>query len=275
MFYYQGKTALITGASSGIGKVFAEALAARGTHLVLTARSEDKLRALAEDLTVRYGMRAEVIAADLSREGAPQQIFAETQQRGLSVDLLVNNAGFGTYGLFAEDSHEKQLAEVRVNVTAVVDLSHLFLGPMLQRGEGGIINVASTAAFQPLPYMAVYAATKAFVLSFSEALWAEYRKRGVRVLALCPGPVDTAFFDAVGSREPAVGVMVTPEKVVEVGLRALERGKCSVIPQWQTFLLAQVSRFAPRSLVVRIAEQMFTPKKQDAAPAPGTKGQSA
>ncbi len=275
MFHYQGKTALITGASSGIGKVFAEALAARGTHLVLTARSEDKLRALADGLAAQHGIRAETIVADLSREGAPQQIYAEIQQRGLSVDLLVNNAGFGTYGLFAEESHAKQHAEVTVNVTAVVDLSHLFLGPMLQRGEGGIINVASTAAFQPLPYMAVYAATKAFVLSFSEALWAEYRKQGVRVLALCPGPVDTAFFDAVGSREPAVGVMVTPEKVVEVGLRALERGKCSVIPQWQTFLLAQVPRLVPRSLVVRIAEQMFTSKKQNAAPAPGTEGQSA
>lgn len=275
MFHYQGKTALITGASSGIGKVFAEALAARGTHLVLTARSGDKLRALADGLTAQHGIRAEIIVADLSREGAPQQIFAETQQRGLNVDLLVNNAGFGTYGLFAHESHAKQHAEVTVNVTAVVDLSHLFLGPMLQRGEGGIINVASTAAFQPLPYMAVYAATKAFVLSFSEALWAEYRKRGVRVLALCPGPVDTAFFDVVGSREPAVGVMVTPEKVVEVGLRALERGKCSVIPQWQTLLLAQVPRFVPRSLVVRIAEQMFTSKNEKAVPASGTEGQSA
>jgi hypothetical protein len=200
---------------------------------------------------------------------AARQVYDDVQRQGVQVDMLINNAGFGTYGLFDETSGERQHAEVMVNVTAVVDLTYLFLQPMLQRGDGAIINVASTAGFQPLPRMAVYGATKAFVLSFSEALWAEGRRRGVRVMALCPGPVETPFFDAVGSEEPAVGVMRTPEEVVNTALWGIERNKSHVIPGWQTFLLAQSSRVMPRSWVVLVAEQMFTPrtdKKPAAAP---------
>ncbi len=269
MLTYKDKTALITGASSGIGAVFAHTLAARGSHLVLVARSENKLHALSEELTRQHGVRVEVIKADLSREAAPGEVYAETQRRGLQVDMLINNAGFGTYGLFDQESGERQHAEVMLNVTAVVDLTYLFLPGMLARGAGAVINVGSTAGFQPIPYMAVYGATKAFVLSFTEALWAECRDRGVRVLALCPGPVDTPFFDAGGSREPAVGVMNTPENVVNTGLWALERGKSYTIPGWQTFLLAQVPRLVPRPWVVLLAKQMFTPPPAQTTPTVG------
>jgi hypothetical protein len=257
---YQGQTALITGASSGIGEVFAHELAQRGSHLVLVARSEEKLRALADDLTARHSVRVEVIVADLSREGAAREVADACAQRGLVIDLLINNAGFATYNRFDQGPFARKHAEVMLNVVAVVDLTHHLLPAMLERRRGGVINVASTAGFQPVPYMAVYGATKAFVLSFSEALWAEYRGTGVRVLALCPGPVETPFFDAVGSREPAVGVMNTPENVVLTGLNAFEQGKNYIIPGWQTYLLAQVSRFFPRAWVALIAKSMFTPK---------------
>jgi short-subunit dehydrogenase len=231
---------------------------------VLVARSEEKLRALATDLDTRHGVQVHVIAADLSREGAPQQVADECAQRGLAIDLLINNAGFATYARFGREPFAREHGQVMLNVAAVVDLTYLLLPAMLERGHGGIINVASTAGFQPVPYMSVYGATKAFVISFSEALWAENRGTGVRVLALCPGPVETPFFDAVGSREPAVGVMNTSENVVLTGLRALEQGKNYVIPGWQTYLLAQVARFFPRSWVVLIAKQMFTPRDRAA-----------
>jgi hypothetical protein len=149
---------------------------------------------------------------------------------------------------------------VLLNVGAVVELSHLFLPSMLDQGDGAIINVASTAAFQPISYMAIYGATKAFVLSFSEALWGEYRDRGVRVLALCPGATETSFFEVVGSREPAVGAMSTPEFVVTTGLRALERGKSFVIPGWQNYLGSLLPRLMPRQAVVAVTRRMFTPR---------------
>ncbi len=205
MFAYRGKTALVTGASAGIGAEFARALAARGSDVILVARSQERLRALADELARDFGVRAEVIAADLTRADAARDLYAEAEVRGLTVDLLINNAGFGTHGPFETLAPARDHAEVMLNVAAVVDLTHLFLPAMLKRGDGAVINVASTASFQPVPYMAVYGATKAFVLSFSEALWAECRGRGVRVLALCPGTTATEFFDVVGTQDAGRG----------------------------------------------------------------------
>lgn len=263
MTTYAKKTALITGASSGIGATFARTLAAQGTHLILVARSEDKLRDLATTLATQHDIRADVLTADLSRPEAGQKLFAATQQLGFSIDILINNAGFGTYGPFDSLDAERELQEIMLNVAAVVDLTHRFLPGMLARRSGSIINVASTAAFQPTPYMAVYGASKAFVLSFSEALWAEYRSKGIRVLALCPGPTSTDFFNVVGTEDAGLGSIETPEKVVQVALRALERGRPSVISGRQNALRATSVRFAPRGMVARMAERMLRPGHAD------------
>ncbi|RKH13195.1 SDR family oxidoreductase [Corallococcus sp. CA053C] len=258
-FPYAGHRALVTGASSGLGEVFARELAARGMDLILVARSEDRLRALATELASAHGIQAEVIALDLGREGAARELHARCQEKGLRVDLLVNNAGFGTHGAFDSAPFARQHEQVMLNVTALVDASHLFLPDMLARGVGGILNVASIAGFQPVPYMAIYAASKAFVLSFSEALSEENRGKGVRVLALCPGPVKTAFFDVVGTKQAAVGPMATAEEVVLVGLKALDQGRASVVPGVRNWLQANLTRFTPRSLGLRIAGGMMKP----------------
>lgn len=261
-----GHLALVTGASGGIGESFARLLAARGMDLVLVARSEGKLRALAAELSGAHGIRAEVLATDLSRPDAPRQLHAACEARGLPVDLLINNAGFGSYGPFDSHPFEREHEQVMLNVTALVDLTRLFLPAMLARGAGGVINVASTAGFHPVPYMAVYAATKAFVLSFTESLWAETRERGVRVVALNPGPVETGFFDAVGTRDVAVGTMATPEDVAAAGLRALEQGRVSVMPGWRNRIQTALPRLFPRSFTVRIIAQMMKPRAPALAP---------
>ncbi len=263
MDLYTGKTALITGASSGIGAAFATRLAAAGTHLILVARSEEKLRALASQLASLHAIRAEVIVADLSRVGAAHTVFEETQQRGLTVDILINNAGFGTYGQFETLDAEREQQEILLNVATLVDLTHHFLPVMVARHQGAIINVASRAAFQPCPYMAVYGASKAFVLSFSEALWGEYRTKGVRILAVCPGETATEFFHVVGNGyDTPLGNVETPEKVVRVALRALGQGRPSVISGRQNALTANVSRFVPRGLVVRMMAQVSKPRQR-------------
>jgi short-subunit dehydrogenase len=256
---YAGKTALITGASSGIGAAFARALAAQGAHLILVARSEAKLRDLATGLAAQHGIRTEALPCDLSRPEAGQQVFAATQQRGLPVDLLINNAGFATYGAFDRLDAEREQQEILLNVAAVVDLTHRFLPAMLARGSGAIVNVASTSAFQPTPYMAVYGASKAFVLSFSEALWAEYRSKGIRVLALCPGPTSTDFFTVVGTEDASFGAKETPEKVAQVALRALQRGRPSVISGRMNWLQANSVRLAPRALVASMGARLMRP----------------
>lgn len=264
MFIYRGKTALVTGASSGIGRAFAHALAARGMSVILVARSEERLRALASELSERYGVRAEVIAADLSQQGVASQVYQEAERRQLAVDLLVNNAGFALNGFFETLSPERDHQQVMVDVTAVVDLAHAFIPSLLERSPGAaIIHTASTAGFQPLPYMAVYGASKAFVLSFSQALAEEYRERGLRVLALCPGATDTAFFESAGEAA-AVGRRRTPEQVVATGLRALEQGRAVVIDGQSNALLAQLPRLFPRRLVARIAGRSVRPSQQPA-----------
>ena len=260
MIDYRGRTALITGASSGIGKVFAETLAGRGARVLLTARSGEKLSSLAAEIARAHGADARPVEADLSTEGGPDGLFETIRGMGLPIDILVNNAGFGTHGAFDTLPADRDHQEIMLNVAALERLTHLAVPGMLARGWGVIVNVASTAAFQPLPYMAVYGATKAFVLSFSEALWGEYRKSGLRVLAVCPGPTATDFFRLVGSQSMAVGRIRSPEQVVSGALKALERGKPSYIDGARNFLQAQSIRLAPRKAVLLGASAVMRPR---------------
>ena len=246
-------TTLITGASSGIGEVFARKLAARGHNLLLVARSEDKLITLCNELGRIKNTHAQYIAMDLSEPDAPLRLFAEAERRGLEIDFLINNAGFGSMGEFTQLDLERELGMIDLNVRSLVELTQRFLVPMRERKSGSIINVASTAGFQPVPYMATYAATKAFVLSFSEALWEENRPHGVKVMALCPGVTETNFFDAAKIQKPPARVVQTPEAVVETALRALARGKSSVISGWSNFMMVESERLVPRTLVLRVA----------------------
>lgn len=257
---FQGKWALITGASSGIGEQFARQLAEQGSHLVLVARSVNKLESLAAELSKRYGIKAEVISIDLSKEGAPSELYQQCQRLNVDIELLINNAGFATHGLFEQVSGERQHEEVMLNVAAVVDMTHLFLPNMLRKNSGTVINVASTAGFQPLPYMAVYGATKAFVLSFTEALWWENRDRGIRFFALCPGATDTSFFNVVGTEDASVGKKDTPERVVEAAFRALKEGKIYLVPGMQNYIGAQLSRFVTRKQGLRLVGGMLRPR---------------
>jgi uncharacterized protein len=259
-YRYKGKTALITGASSGIGEVFARILSKRGMNVILVARSEDALRSLATELSGTYGVRADVISADLSKEGASAQVKEAVVRKGLQVDLLVNNAGFGTYDRFEDIDPQRDHHQVMLNVATVVDLAHAFLPEMALRREGALINVSSMAAFQAMPYMAVYAASKAFVLSFSQALWGEYRERGIRVVALCPGQVATPFHDKMEHVAPAAGVKVTPQQAVEAALHTLEEGRSFVVPGAMNAVAAQSTRLMSREFLVKSAAKMLRPK---------------
>jgi short-subunit dehydrogenase len=247
-------TTLITGASSGIGEAFARKLAARGHNLLLVARSEDKLMQLCNELGRVKSIRAQYVAMDLSKAGAPQRLFEETKKRELEINLLINNAGFGAVGEFANLDLARQLNMIDLNVRSLVELTHRFLLPMRERKNGAIINVASTAGFQPVPFMGTYAATKAFVLSFSEALWEENRPYGIKVMALCPGVTDTQFFSVAGIGKPPPGrIMQSPEDVVDTALRGLARGRSHIISGFPNYLMIQSERLAPRSLIARIA----------------------
>jgi len=250
-------TALITGASSGIGEVFARKLAARGRNVLLVARSEDKLITLCNELGRSNSIRAQYVALDLSKPDAAKTLFDEAAQRGLTVDMLINNAGFGSMGEFSKLDLERELNMIDLNVKSVVELTHRFLQPMLERKQGTIINVASTASFQAVPFMATYAATKAFVLSFSEALWEENRAYGIKVMALCPGVTETNFFEAARGHKPPARVSQTPEEVVDTALRGLARGRSHIISGWTNFLMTQSERLAPRSLITRVAGRMM------------------
>jgi uncharacterized protein len=254
-------TALVTGASGGIGKAFAEELARRKNNLILVARSRDKLNQLATDLQAKYGINVSVIVKDLTQLNATGEVFEEVTNLGLTVDLLINNAGFGDYTDFAESDRERQIQMIQLNILALVDLTHRFLMPMRQKGSGSIINVASIAAFQPMPYLAVYAASKAFVLNFSEALWAETRKYGVKVLCISPGPTETGFFDEA-KFPPSVGAksmtMATSEEVVQETLQALEKGESTVISGGLgNNLMTTLSKFIPRQALLSFLEKQF------------------
>src|SRR4051794_27514901 len=225
-------TTLITGASTGIGAAFARKLAARGRNVLLVARSEDKLIALCNELGRLTSIRAQYLALDLQQPDAGAQLFEETKKRELEIEMLINNAGFGSMGGFARLDLDRELEMIQLNVRAVVDLTHRFICPMRERKRGTIINVASTAAFQAVPYMATYAATKAFVLSFSEAIAEENPQHGIHVMALCPGVTETNFFEAAKIERPPMRTIQTPEEVVDAALRGLARQKTIVVSGW-------------------------------------------
>ena len=246
-------TTLITGASTGIGAAFARKLAARGRNVLLVARSEDKLIALCNELGRLTSIRAQYVALDLREPDAGAQLLEETKKRELEIDMLINNAGFGSMGDFVKLDIDRELEMIELNVRALVDLTHRFLGPMRERKRGTIINVASTAAFQGVPYMATYAATKAFVLSFSEAIGEENRLHGIHVMALCPGVTETNFFEASKIDRPPMRTIQTAEEVVDTALRALARQKTVVISGWTNFLTVEAERFVPRSMVTKVA----------------------
>lgn len=260
---YAERWAFITGASSGIGAEFARVLAARGMHLFLTARRRDRLEALASELHTRHGTRCEIATADLTDPAAPQRLVEEAAQRGIAVELLINNAGFGFVGTVEETDIQRMRDIIQVNVTALTEFTYRLLPPMLQRRHGAIINVASLAAFQPVAYMPVYASTKAYVLHFSEALWAECRDRGVTITALCPGTTRTEFFEVAGvpnwlKKHPAQ----TPQQVVKAALKAMEKRKQFVVPGWRNYLITIGSRIARRREVVLQSMRFFRPRPE-------------
>ncbi len=260
---WAGRWALITGASAGIGEKFAEQLGEGGTNLVLTARRADRLEVLAQKLRSAYSVNIECFAADLEEASAPDVIYDFTRLNGLTIDLLINNAGFGSYGEFANIEAAREASMVRVNCGAVVHLTHLFLPGMIERRRGDILIVSSTAAFQAVPYMATYAATKAFDLLFAEALAQEVKQHGVRVCALCPGSTQSEFDSLAGIPTERTATVETAEQVARKGLDALAGGKHVVISGLANWVQAEVQRIVPRRLVSAVTEKMFRPKNLD------------
>ena len=246
---------LITGASSGLGARFALAVAAEGSDVLLVARRADRLAQLARTIRDRHGVRAEVIATDLAAPGAPVKLIAEASKRGLAIDTLINNAGFGARGAFSEIDRATQARMIDLNCRALMELCHAALPGMIERGSGGILNVASTAAFQPGPWMSVYYATKAFVLSFSEGLHEEVKAQGIHVSALCPGPTRTEFAEVADMADSALFKRFAsdPETVVKDGLRALKANKAVEVSGAMNSVAAGSVRFAPRGVVRRMA----------------------
>jgi uncharacterized protein len=252
MHDYTNTTAVVTGASKGLGEAYARELASRGAHLILVARSADALHTLAGQIRKAHSVRVDVIAADLSDRRSPQMVVDAIEELGLDVDLLVNNAGMGSVGPFLGRPLEPNLQSVDVNVTALIGMVHLLGTGMVERGRGGIVNVASTAAFQPMPYQASYAATKAFVLSFTEALAEEVRGTGVRVMAAHPGATDTGFFDrTTASMDPKT--TDTPAGVAAGTLDDFARGRSVSFPGRASNRAGTwASRLLPRTTVARI-----------------------
>lgn len=251
-------TALVTGASGGIGLELARLLAADRYDLVLVARSRGKLEALAAELGGRHHVEARVLACDLARPEAPREIFDELRGAGVRVDVLVNNAGFGSYGLFAETDLRAELDLLQVNITALTHLTKLFLPPMIERRRGYVMQVASTAAFQPGPLMAVYYASKAYVLHLSEALSNELEGTGVVVSALCPGPTETGFVAAAGMGDSKLferGAM-DARAVAAAGYRGMLAGKTIVIPGLRNNLTARLVGLMPRGLITRVVRRI-------------------
>ncbi|MFQ5649739.1 MAG: SDR family NAD(P)-dependent oxidoreductase [bacterium] len=253
------KNVLITGASSGIGKEFAKQLAGQGATLILTARSEAALKELAHSLSEQHKVQTHVFCQDLGQPGGAQLLAQKIQQAGLQVDVVINNAGFGKWGPFESVDAATYEAMLNLNIHAVVALTHFFLPAMLERGEGGFINVASTAGFQPVPYFSTYSASKAFVISFSEGLWREYKDRGVVFTCLCPGGTDTNFHEVSQMDKRKLIALASSEKVAQLALQAFLKGKLNVIAGAKNYLLANSIRFAPRRWVTEVTAAMFRP----------------
>lgn len=251
------ETVLITGASSGVGLEFARQAAADGCNLILVARSVDKLEALAGELSAR-GVEAAVVPSDLSDPSAPGKLAQEVAARGLSVDILINNAGFATYGPFLDTEIRATMDMLAVNVASLTELTRQFLPGMVERKHGRILNVASTAAFQPGPLMAVYYATKAYVLSFSEGLSEELAGTGVSVTAFCPGPFESGFQAAarMESSKLVQGKMPTSSEMAAYGWRQLKAGKVVAIPGARNWVMATAVRFLPRTLVRKLVRKV-------------------
>ena len=257
---WKGKWALVTGGSAGIGKAFAEELAAHGVNLVLTARRRDRLDELARTLGAQHRLQVELIAADLADPRAPEEIFAFTSQKGIEIGLLINNAGFGAYGEFHKLDSQRLLDMVQVNCTAVVHLTRLYLPAMVERCRGDVLIVASTAAFQAVPFISTYAATKGFDLLFAEGLAEEVRPYGVRVCCLCPGSTATEFHDVAGQPAHTRRRQESAAKVACTGLRALAAGRSYVISGLGNYLGVHGQRLATRRLVTRTAASLFRPR---------------
>ncbi len=253
--------AVITGASSGFGAIFAEQLVRRGMSLVLAGRDEERLAAVRQRVHgIAPDVDIELVVGDLAAPAGLDALLAHLDAR--PVDVLVNNAGFGTYGAFADTDPIREHELIAVNIAALVRLTYAVLPGMLERGHGGILNVASVIAFQPGPYQTVYGASKAFVLSFSQALWAETKGTGVMVTALCPGPTETGFVSALGSDVSHTAIyrnLAKPEPVVAAGLRALDRGRPVVVPGLRNWLMAQSGQFSPGWLAALIGKRLLRP----------------
>src|ERR1700691_3445701 len=257
---WQGKWAVVTGASAGIGEAIAVELAQAGVNLVLTARRRERLDLLAERLGTLHSIQTKVIIADLVQAAAPQEIFDATEGAGLQVDVLVNNAGFGEYGEFLQSRLESQVSMVQVNCTAVVHLTRLFLPAMVERRRGWVMIVASTASYQPVPYLATYGATKAFDRMLAEALAEEVKRHGVQVSALCPGPTESEFTQVAGTRTGDTRKSQSAAEVARRGLEGLAEGKHWVLPYLAGRLQVFTQRFVPRRVVTGAIERMFRPQ---------------
>ncbi len=254
------KCTMITGASGGIGEAFARRLAAEKHNLVLVARSEGKLHQLCDELMLQHQITAHYVALDLTEFEADKKLFAETERHGFEIDWLINNAGFGSMGDFAELDLERELEMINLNVMALVALTHRYLGKMRQRKSGVVVNVSSTASFQAIPYMATYAATKAFVTSFSQALAEENRPFNITVTALCPGPTETNFFAEAGAVPFSAKGMQTPEEVVDKCLGAVRAGRPLVVSGLANYIGSVLGTIAPDRLVTRVIGNVLRPK---------------
>lgn len=252
---------LITGASGGIGECFARELAARGHDLVLVARSENKLHQLCDELMLRHKVTAHYVALDLTLPDSVEKLWAETEKHKLEIAWLINNAGFGSMGEFTDLPPEKELQMIVLNISVLVALTHLYLGPMRERKRGTIINVSSTASYQPIPFMATYAATKAFVTSFTEAIAEENKPYGIYAQNLCPGATETNFFAAAGMKEAfTMKGIQTSEQVVAASLRGVERGQRRVISGLTNKIVAYAANAAPNSLVTKTVASILRSK---------------
>jgi short-subunit dehydrogenase len=257
---WTGKWALVTGASAGIGEAIAKQLAIAGAHLIVTARRTERLATLASDLGAKRGTRVEIFQADLAQPGAASQIHAFTSGKGIEVELLVNNAGFGAFGCNHEISADRLLEMIQVNCAAVVELTRLYVPGMVERGHGDILIVASTAAFQAVPFISTYAATKAFDLIFAEGIAEELRPFGVHVCALCPGSTNTEFQQVAKQPDRAFRFAETADKVARVGLEGLGRGETCVISGARNRWMVASERLAPRSFVAKMAAKVMGPE---------------
>jgi len=256
---FNGKWALVTGASSGIGAALARELATHGAKLILTARRVDRLEALAGELRAK-GAEVRIVAADLNDPASPQKIFDATEGAGLTVDVLINNAGIGQYGAFTESEMAQELSQVRVNCEAMVRLTRLFVPRMVERKSGWVLVLASTASFQPVPYISTYAATKVFGRFFALGLAEEVARFGVKVTALCPGPTESEFFDVAHAASFKRRGMQSAEEVARLAIAALARGRRTLIPYFRGRLTAFFVRFLPVGMITSHVEKIARPR---------------